>query len=1195
MRAIGQISGLSSHFLAFLCAFRALILVMMITVWGAAYSGAQVSPPSDRLAVNGAAVNAVSPLPADLTEERLAARIESLRSNVDLTDEAKAPIIDDLTAARDRLIEAREQDALAAQYRAIINGVEESLEDLRARRDAAESLLEEPLPDLDAEEVTGISLMRMEQELSSRDASATTLENNLSNLQKRLSDLATRADEIRTSRNANRLALETLNSQISALGPDESAAADATRKRLLARRHFREYERLALSAEAPSLLPQISITEEQIALTQAELAQENRYIERLQDRTGQRRAEAAAARLTAAQATLSELTQDNTHPLVIALAKENAAYAQQIVDIFNTGNATSVTEARIGSLLQKVEQDALLADQILKEDNVDRKYAAILRQLRADIPSVDGIRTEIDNRAQSRLDISFQRLLAQDRLNSFRPGRLDVSAAFSQFFTDNPAAPPLTEEQSLQVRGLYTAQRGLLEDVVDFADAKTTDMAKLNTQQQRLLTSVDELQLLLDKRLIWMPSTEAVSLDWPRRIGVGAITVFTPSNIMGALRDFSASLPRHILLTLLTLIAILLSLWGRPRLTEQLKQMSASIGRVKDDTLLVTPLAVLASVIRVAPLCVLAAWAGYILVDSNGAEFSIKLGRSILIIALIYIVLLSIRAWSRDGGLFDLHFGMRRVLRDRISKNLLWFAAAQSIAALLMTLCEGYDNDDISAGLGLLGFIIGTATLVVLIYRLLWEGRSVTTHIFPQSTFVGRRRREIMVVLALLPLGTALLALTGYFDTALEIQTRILLTMTLMIASYIVYGVIRRTVEISQRRLALEEAKKRRAKLLQERKERAEAEERGEVPTPKLDYESIDLETISRQSTQLLNIVAGIVLAVVAYVLWADLLPALSNLDQTKLPFNTSYTGDDGQMITEPASLWDLLQAIFGIAITVLAAKNLPGFLDLFVLKRANISAGSRYAITTILGYTIFMIGFLFVSRQLGIDWSKLSLIIAALSLGIGFGLQEIIANFISGLIILFERPVRIGDYVTIGDQSGTIARIKIRATTLSDLDNREILIPNKELITGRVTNWTLTNQTSRMTIKVGIAYGSDTDMAREVIMGSVKETKSVLRTPEPQVLFLGFGDSSLDFEVRVFLPTFTGRPAVAHELHTRINKALAEAGISIPFPQRDLHIVSSKIGELGRDQKTAAKAKPKAKSAARPAKPKAEKPSQST
>jgi len=416
-----------------------------------------------------------------------------------------------------------------------------------------------------------------------------------------------------------------------------------------------------------------------------------------------------------------------------------------------------------------------------------------------------------------------------------------------------------------------------------------------------------------------------------------------------------------------------------------------------------------------------------------------------------------------------------------------------------MSLCEDYASDAPTAGLGLLAFMVGALSLAFLAYRILHKTRKNGTEFLRSDTFIS----------------------------------------------------------VSERRLALQAAQERRAAALKEREKREEAEERGEVPVPSLDYEGINLESMSRQSTQLLNIIGVVVFSGLAWILWSDLLPALSIFDRVELPFDTSATNADGDRVTVPATLWDLIQAIFVGTLAFLAAKNVPGFLDLFVLKRSGLTAGTRYAITTVIGYIIVIIGILMVGDRLGIEWGSLQWIIAALGVGIGFGLQEIIANFISGLIILFERPVRLGDYVTIGDQSGTVNRIQIRATTLADLDHREILIPNKELITGRVTNWTLSNSTLRMIVKVGIAYGSDTDAARRVMLRAVKRVKAVLETPEPQVLFLGFGDSALDFEIRIFLPSFTARFPVAHDIHTEVNKALEKAGISIPFPQRDLHIIS--------------------------------------
>jgi len=296
---------------------------------------------------------------------------------------------------------------------------------------------------------------------------------------------------------------------------------------------------------------------------------------------------------------------------------------------------------------------------------------------------------------------------------------------------------------------------------------------------------------------------------------------------------------------------------------------------------------------------------------------------------------------------------------------------------------------------------------------------------------------------------------------------------------------------------------------------------------------------------------------------------------------------EDGAPIDRVISLWDILQSLVILALTFIAARNFPGFLEIFVLNRLGVDAGTRYAVTKVLGYVIIAAGIIIGFEQLGLQWSQLKWIATGLSVGIGFGLQKIIANFISGLIILFERPIRIGDYVTIGDQSGTVSRIKIRATTLKDLDNREILIPNEALISERVMNWTLSSSITRLIVPVGIAYGSDTDAAREIMLNAVKDLPKVLKTPAANVLFMGFGDSSLDFQIRVYLNSFDERVPMTHVIHTEVNKALEAAGIPIPFPQRDLNIVSQNVPlELRPTEKTAkAKSTGGSKATAKPKK----------
>lgn len=229
------------------------------------------------------------------------------------------------------------------------------------------------------------------------------------------------------------------------------------------------------------------------------------------------------------------------------------------------------------------------------------------------------------------------------------------------------------------------------------------------------------------------------------------------------------------------------------------------------------------------------------------------------------------------------------------------------------------------------------------------------------------------------------------------------------------------------------------------------------------------------------------------------------------------------------------------------------------ILGRLNLSPGTSYAITTMLKYSIVIIGIIVSVNILGAQWSKLQWLIAALGVGLGFGLQEIVANFVSGIVILFERPIRLGDTITIAGHSGTVTRIRIRATTVSDWDRKELIIPNKTFITQDFINWTLSDPVTRIVIPVGVAYGSDTDKVVSLLLNVATDSHNVFDDPAPAALFLAFGASSLDFELRVFARAVVDRAMVTHELHMHIEKAFKQAGIEIAYPQQDVHLNVSK------------------------------------
>jgi small-conductance mechanosensitive channel len=245
-------------------------------------------------------------------------------------------------------------------------------------------------------------------------------------------------------------------------------------------------------------------------------------------------------------------------------------------------------------------------------------------------------------------------------------------------------------------------------------------------------------------------------------------------------------------------------------------------------------------------------------------------------------------------------------------------------------------------------------------------------------------------------------------------------------------------------------------------------------------------------------------------------------------------------------------------------------FLEGVLIKR-HVDTGIKISISRLIHYALVSVGFFLALLALGFELTKLTIILSAFGIGIGFGLQTIVNNFICGLILLFERPIRVGDYIELGGKWAEIKRIGLRSTTVQTFDHADVIIPNADLITNQVTNWTLTDRSVRIIIPVGVAYGSDVPLVIEALMKCGTANDKVARIPEPQVLFRSFGASSLDFELRVWTLDANNRLELQSELHQEIDQRFRQAGIEIAFPQRDLHIRSVEEdtdSKLKRDRK---------------------------
>ncbi len=260
-----------------------------------------------------------------------------------------------------------------------------------------------------------------------------------------------------------------------------------------------------------------------------------------------------------------------------------------------------------------------------------------------------------------------------------------------------------------------------------------------------------------------------------------------------------------------------------------------------------------------------------------------------------------------------------------------------------------------------------------------------------------------------------------------------------------------------------------------------------------------------------------------------------------------------------PVTLASVISFAIILAITYGVSKMLQRGLHR-VYRQRGVEEGVEYALNRLLHYAILAFGFVWALDNLGVSITGFAALGAILGVGIGFGLQNIAQNFVSGLILLLERPVKRGDFVVVGDTRGTVRAIHMRATVITTLDNVDILVPNGQLITESVVNQTFDTRRVRMRVEVGVAYGSDTDQVRKVLERVAREHSNVLDSPPPTVRFENFGDSSLDFALLAWVADPLQQPQVASDLRFAIDNAFREAGIEIPFPQRDLHIKTSDV-----------------------------------
>ncbi|MEM1433254.1 MAG: mechanosensitive ion channel domain-containing protein [Pseudomonadota bacterium] len=895
--------------------------------------------------------------------------------------------------------------------------------------------------------------------------------------------------------------------------------------------------------------------------------------------------------IEAARSELAQLAQTEL-ARTIAEADREAEEAERLA----TTLAALTTAAPSEALTAATQQNLELASELRQALEQEREAAALQERSQEAADRLTGLRTglseQLENtpldgfspargaallRQRERLDAeepvvmgtdSLERELADARLRQFE--LLDASQAAWSFSNDQLIESLTLDAEAANrvrplLRDLLSQQRRLIDRLAIVYAEYTEALALVAARREQLRDSTSELRELIDRNLLWSRNNEAISAELLLTATRQTVAILQPEP-MALLwqRTLGAAQAQWFWSLLLILLAA--ALWrARGGLATQLEEMRNNVGRVQRDSYGYTLRALWLTLLLAMPVPLLLALPG-VLALLNGQATDSLVGGLWLCAGLVLVAEL-LRQSLRPDGLAVLHLYWPADAVSRLRRGFRWFLPLLLLFATLTVLLNSAGGE-LRDNLGRIAFMDTLFAVIAGAALLLRDSQQQRN-----SVAAARSAGVIAWLIGATALGLLLLSMAGYQYAANLLGWRLANTGLLLIAAAYLYGLIIRALSISERRIALQLAREQRAALLANEQQGLATE--TEEGTINLDIDRIDLQAISAQSRALTRMVVAVLGVFAIGALWADF-PLVFQPLQSVVLWDITLE-QDGLPVQKSITLWHLIMAVLTMLVTVVGVRNIPGTLEVAVLNRLPLGPGTGYAITSVTSYLIVIAGVVIVLQLLGAQWSKLQWLVAALSVGLGFGLQEIVANFVSGLLILFERPVRLGDVVTIGDQTGVVTKIRIRATTVMDWDRREVLIPNKAFITERLINWTLTDAITRAIVYVGVAYGSDVELAEKTLHEIAEDNPRVLKDPPPSVLFLSFGDNALGFELRVFLAGLGDSLAARHELHKAIDARFKALGIEISFPQRDVHFDPGPLEIAIVDERRSRRSKPAA------------------
>ncbi|CDI02259.1 putative MscS Mechanosensitive ion channel [Candidatus Competibacter denitrificans Run_A_D11] len=925
--------------------------------------------------------------------------------------------------------------------------------------------------------------------------------------------------------------------------------ADARRLALVSQRQALVQEMVMLEQEQLSYDVRLALLNAQRAAATQEIARTQAQIQQLQTMLNERRRSETAA---VVQQTTQATEDAAAKPAAIRdAAQENAAISQKLKEVVQHGNEISDRQAQFDRRLADLTERVGGIKQQLGIAGFSDAIGPVLLQERRNLPDVRQYLRNASERQQQIVQARLDQYQATERLRRVR----SVEEELKQLTASAETGWSDAQRDAIQVelRTLLADRQQLLEKLAAGYANLISQLVAADDSQRKLSDQAGQYGALLDRYLLWVRSSSPLNIEWLQGLGRALEWSLTPTHWWEAGKNALQSAQNQPLPLALAALALLGFFYYRRRFILLLATGVDAIGDVRNDSFWLTIRALGVTGLLALPWPWLLAWLGWLSRGNAETDFARGLSQGLIAGAFVTLTCTFLRQLCRPQGVAIAHFGWNESGCRFLRRHLGWFLWIGPPSVIITALCDAQPEALYGDTLGRAAFCIGTLALAALLWRVLHPGRRLLAELMARRAGVAWRLRHLWYPLIvgqyLLMVGQAL---AGYYYTAFQLRERLALTAWLLLGALLLVNLLLRWLNVSQRRLAFQRAlSKREAQLTARAKETAAPS--GEAAPEVLEIPAVDLTSVGEQTRGLINLLVFVGLGFGLWQIWADLIPAFSILNEITLWHQTLQTAGGAQIAD--ITLGNILVAVALLLLMGFCARNLPGVLELVVLERLAVDSGTRNAIITISRYLIVAVGLAAALDIVGIGWGQVQWLVAALGVGLGFGLQEIFANFVSGLILLLERPIRVGDTVTLGDQSGTVARIHIRATTLVDWDRKEIIVPNKTFITHALINWTRNDSITRVVVPVGVAYDSDPIQVHDLLLKLAATHPLVLNEPAPAVLFLKFGESALEFEVRVFVRELANRLALTHDLHNRIIAVLREHHIEIPFPQREVHL----------------------------------------